>query len=466
MSVFRRFLILLLVAVLLGGAAYIYYTQRYLPAQAAPQPELQTARVRTGDLLITASGTGSLAPSAAVELGFRTSGLLAELNAAVGDQVQAGQVLARLDDTSLKLQLEQAQINLQALTSPYAVAEAEKALADAQQALIDAEYARLSQQEGYRGSDSDIDTIKAALLLAEEKVAKAWEKYEPLSGRPEDDLKRASALAAYSAAVEARDAVLVQLNWYLGAPGALDQTRLEADVAIAETRVAAAQALLAELKGDAAALDENTPANPDLTQLRQARLAVENARLALDNTRLVAPISGTVTAVSSSVGEAVSAGPILSIAALDQPLVRFYMEESDLGLVAPGKAMTLVFDSAPDLTFQGMVLRVDPQLVSVDGSPAVLAWGQIEAAGQPFPFISGMSADVEVIAGKSENTLLVPAQALRELAPGSYAVFLVMPDGQLKLTPVTIGLRDFANVEILSGVQSGDLVSTGTVETK
>jgi hypothetical protein len=45
-------------------------------------------------------------------------------------------------------------------------------------------------------------------------------------------------------------------------------------------------------------------------------------------------------------------------------------------------------------------------------------------------------------------------------------VFVVQPDGQLKLTPVTIGLRDFANVQILSGLQAGDVVSTGTVETK
>ncbi len=77
-----------------------------------------------------------------------------------------------------------------------------------------------------------------------------------------------------------------------------------------------------------------------------------------------------------------------------------------------------------------------------------------------------MSAEVEIIAGEAKNALLVPAQALRELAPGSYAVFVVQPDGQLKLTPVTVGLRDFANVQILSGLKAGDVVSTGTVETK
>ena len=80
--------------------------------------------------------------------------------------------------------------------------------------------------------------------------------------------------------------------------------------------------------------------------------------------------------------------------------------------------------------------------------------------------MSGMTVDVEVIAGESLKTLIVPVQALRELAPGSYAVFIVDANGQLVMTPVTVGLRDFANAEILSGVKAGDMVSTGTVETK
>jgi len=71
-----------------------------------------------------------------------------------------------------------------------------------------------------------------------------------------------------------------------------------------------------------------------------------------------------------------------------------------------------------------------------------------------------------VIAGEALGVLIVPVQALRELAPGSYAVFLVSENDQLTMTPVTVGLRDFANAEILSGVKAGDIVSTGTVETK
>jgi multidrug efflux pump subunit AcrA (membrane-fusion protein) len=77
-----------------------------------------------------------------------------------------------------------------------------------------------------------------------------------------------------------------------------------------------------------------------------------------------------------------------------------------------------------------------------------------------------MTADVEVFAGEAYGVLVAPIAALRELAPGSYAVFVVQPDGQLKATPVKVGLMDYTNAEILSGLQAGEIVSTGNVETR
>jgi len=164
-------------------------------------------------------------------------------------------------------------------------------------------------------------------------------------------------------------------------------------------------------------------------------------------------------------GEIVSASPILEIAALDQPLVRFYMEENDLGKIAVGNPVIFTFDAYPEQTVQGEVIRLEPVLATVDGTPVVVAWASINA-DDGLALLSGMAAEVEVISGESKDTLLVPVQALRELSPGSYAVFVVQPDSELKLTPVTVGLKDFANAEILSGLKAGDVVSTGTVETK
>jgi multidrug efflux pump subunit AcrA (membrane-fusion protein) len=75
-----------------------------------------------------------------------------------------------------------------------------------------------------------------------------------------------------------------------------------------------------------------------------------------------------------------------------------------------------------------------------------------------------MTASVEVIGGRTNGAVLVPVEALREISPGEYAVF-VMEDDQPRLRVVTVGLMDFTSAEILSGLEAGETVTTGIVET-
>jgi multidrug efflux pump subunit AcrA (membrane-fusion protein) len=77
----------------------------------------------------------------------------------------------------------------------------------------------------------------------------------------------------------------------------------------------------------------------------------------------------------------------------------------------------------------------------------------------------GLNATVEVIGGQTQNAVLVPVEALRELSEGQYALF-VMEDSEPKLRTVEVGLMDFTFAEILSGVAEGEVVTTGIVETQ
>jgi multidrug efflux pump subunit AcrA (membrane-fusion protein) len=156
---------------------------------------------------------------------------------------------------------------------------------------------------------------------------------------------------------------------------------------------------------------------------------------------------------------------VITILTTDHLLVHFYLDETDIEKAKAGNSVTFTFDAYPDATVPGEITLVEPALQIVDGTPVVVVWASLPDEA-PFTILSGMSVEAEVIAAESRDTLLVPVQALRELTPGSFAVFIVTPDGQLKMTPVEVGLRDFANAEILSGLKVGDVVSTGTVETK
>jgi len=68
--------------------------------------------VRQGDLVITASGSGTLVPADDVSLGFTSSGVLAEVLVEVGDQVEEGDVLARQDDLDARQALVAAELQV------------------------------------------------------------------------------------------------------------------------------------------------------------------------------------------------------------------------------------------------------------------------------------------------------------------------------------------------------------------
>ncbi|MEJ5198820.1 MAG: efflux RND transporter periplasmic adaptor subunit [Anaerolineae bacterium] len=512
----RRWLsiILPLVVIALAVGGWYYLDQRKTAATAQATPALQTAKVRVGDITITASGSGNLLPANETALAFRSGGVLAEVTVKVGDKVEAGQILARLDDTDARAQVAQAEANLRLaelkladLTAPAdqaAIAAAQASLAAAKADLTKlttpATAAELlAAQENLRSAQealalllagpdpNKVAAAKAALTLAEINVRAAQAAYDKVApvttlrdgttvgiGQTKEAADLWQATTNYEKAKAEYDAVLA-------GPTADTIAAARAKVAVAQAQldalkappdadaVKAAEAKVAQAQAQLDAL----LAGPSANDVEAARLSVtlarynlENAQRALNNTQLRAPIAGTVLSIGAEVGETVGAAPIITIADLSASQIRFWVEEGDLMSVAPGNPVKIVFDALPDLTFSGKVLRVDPILVTVDGAPAVQAWASIDLTEHPVKLLSGLTAEVEIVAGEAKGALLVPVQALRELAPGSYAVFVVKADGQLELRPVTVGLRDFANAQILSGLAKGDVVSTGTVETK
>jgi multidrug efflux pump subunit AcrA (membrane-fusion protein) len=100
-------------------------------------------------------------------------------------------------------------------------------------------------------------------------------------------------------------------------------------------------------------------------------------------------------------------------------------------------------------------------LVTVSNTSAVQAWASIDTGAHPVNLLGKMNVEVEVVAGEAKNAVLAPIQALRELGEDQYAVFVVKEDGELEMRIVQVGLRDYVNAEIRSGLQEGEVVSTG-----
>jgi RND family efflux transporter MFP subunit len=218
------------------------------------------------------------------------------------------------------------------------------------------------------------------------------------------------------------------------------------------------QARLDLVEAEANLADADT-AEAELS-LEQAQLKLASAQEALEATNLIAPISGTVVEVNVQMGEKAS-GTVMVLADLEAPVVQFWVEESDLNSVAVGNRVNIVFEALPDLVYEGEIVSFDPVLVTVSNTPAVQAWASIDVSAHPVQLLGDMNVEVEIVAGETKNALLVPVQALRELGEGQYSVFVVDGNGELELRMVQVGLMDYVNAEILSGVERGEVVSTG-----
>jgi multidrug efflux pump subunit AcrA (membrane-fusion protein) len=519
----RLLFIFAIVALLAGGGAWYYYSQ-VLPAQALPPEEtIRTTRVRRGDLVITASGTGTLIPSIEVDLGFPTGGTLAEMTAEVGDQVEAGEKLARLENTDARSEVTQAEINLRLaelelakLTKePDAVdlAAAQASLADAQANLDDlitpptaeelaaARDNLVSAQKALESllagpTQEEILIAKADLQTAEIDLQEAQAAYDKVVWRPgASATSEAMELWRVSTAYEKAKATYDQA---VAGPTEEELAGARAAVAEAQTQLdtveqgpdpeelAAAQAKVAQAQAELDALLAGVSSEDlEAAQLdvEQARNTLASAQAQLEDTVLRAPFAGIVTAVEAQTGENVGTEAIITSADLDHPLIELYVDETDLDKIAPGYEVEVVFDALPDETFRGHVVQVAPTLVEVDGVATVQALAALEEesldnpstalrlrSGQgsghrPRFLPAGLNASVDVIGGRAENALLAPVEALRELSPGNYAVF-VLVDGQLEVRPVEVGLMDYISAEIISGLEQGDEVSTGIVETE
>ncbi len=491
MNILRKWKWLLFI-VLVGGLGYLGYgrwQQTQQAAQTTEEDAVKTARVRRGDIVLYASGTGKLVPAYEIAFGFGTSGQVSEIYAQVGDEVSAGDVLATLDDADARARLAQAERNWRELTSAAALAQAEADLAAAQEnlntmrnrlawlispgvlntterlqaaearlAALKAEYGENPTEEQQAELDAAAYEVRAAEIALRSAKAYYEETYlldnfaETVTNPKTGEV---SIVYEYNEATGRDEPVIYP-------PSIFDIQQAWADYNLAQARYQEAQWYLDALQGKELPPEAS---GPMLTRLQQAQDELASARQALADTQLVAPADGTLLSLDLVAGQFVSTGPVAVVADLSQPYVEVYLDEIDWDKIAPGYDAEVIFDVADEKTYTGKVIRVDPALVYEQNTPLVHGLIALDGNQSGLRLPVGAGAAVDVIGGRAEDVLLVPIEALREISPGQYAVF-VMEDGEPTLRMVEVGLKDLFFAEIISGLDAGEIVTTGIVETQ
>ncbi len=469
----KTVLFLMAAAILIAGsvAGYIYYKNQ-TAAQDTPTDTVNTTRVRTGSIILSATGAGTVISQSDIQVGFSTSGTLEEIYVAVGDTVTAGQSLAKLaSDPQLELDLASDKISVinaqQALDDLNTNWQSDLANATIQyltsksglQELVDAR-AALNYK---RCVDTTIENLEADYYVAKDSYDRKVDQYNThfITLDPED-LRKQEMEASIANDQVKLDTALANWQYCLQLPSQDEKDLADANILVKNAEIDSWQTTKDKLM--------NGP-DPDEMALLQAQLDQAQAKLVIsqnniDGLILEAPVAGTVMSIDGIIGQSIGTASFIRLADLTKPIVEVYLDETDLENVAVGYEADVVFDALDDQTFIGKVITVSPELVANGNVRYVYSLVELDPSSfsKPFNLPIGLNATVDVIGGKAENVLIVPVEALKSMGDGSYAVF-VMENGVPKLKVVDVGLMDFTFAEIKSGLNLGDEVTTGIVET-
>ena len=421
---------------------------------AASLDDLQTAKIEFGSLVATVGATGTVRSNQTATLLWQTSGSVVAVEVSTGDQVQSGDLLASLSQTSLpqnvilaQAELVNAQNALEDLHdgfSDLSMAAANQQIALAQQSLESAE--RLVNNLNSPASQLDIDQAKANAVIAESQLDRAKDLYEPYEKKPEDNLVRASLLSRLAQAQKNYDQTVRTLNALEGTTTDTTMAVADADLSVTQTQLNQAQE---ELERLAAGPTENDIA------AAQARIAAALATLNL--VHIEAPFAGTITQAVPMSGDQVSPGTVaFRLDDLSRLLVDVQISEVDINRIQVGQAVTLTFDAILAKEYQGEVVEVG--LVGTVQQGIVNFQISVELIDPDEEVRPGMTAAVNVVVSQLEDVLLVPNRAVRVLE-GERVVYILTDDNQLEAVVIILGSSSDTHSQILES----DLVPGDTI---
>ena len=197
---------------------------------------------------------------------------------------------------------------------------------------------------------------------------------------------------------------------------------------------------------------------------QKVRASRAGAAANLDKVSIYAPFAGVIAEVNVEVGEWVtpSAAGIIDLINRESLYISAPMDEIDSGRIHLGFPVRVEVDSRPDETFLGKVTRIAPYVLDIEAQNRTfeieVELDDLEIASNLLP---GTSADVEVILKTLEDAPRVPTTALFKDDR-----VLVVEDDVLVEREVETGLRNWDYVEIVAGLEEGEVVVTSLDRTE
>lgn len=375
----------LLAAALVGGL--------WLFSRPASPTLVEAATVERTDVERILTTNGRIEAARRSNVYAETLGLIVRLPVAVGEELDRGETIAVIDDTTGRSELAQAQARLRA-------ARADRAALD-------------------RGPDA----ARRAELQSELDDLEARER------SLREDLERTERLIAKQAAP------------------LVEKQRLERELAEIERERRATREQL-ELRVSA---EEAEAAEARVVEAEAAVRAAER-RAAAATVR--SPIDGRLYSLGVRQGDYVSPGTLVARVAADEAVEAvIFVDEPELGRVSVGDPVTLTADAFPGRSWTCKVDRLPTEIVEQETRRV----GEVRCtvAGETADLLPNLTANVAIRTARAQDAPTLPRAAVFREQDAEY-VWTRDDEGLARRTPVEVGVRGADRVEIVSGLDVGD----------
>lgn len=233
--------------------------------------------------------------------------------------------------------------------------------------------------------------------------------------------------------------------------------------------------------------------------VEQAVASVRDARQALNRTTIIAPMSGKVTRLNVEEGETAimgtlnkDAATLLTISDMSVLETKVKVDETDVARINVGDSAVVQIDAFPDTTFIGQVVEISNSSVvragaTATGDQAIDYEVRVELKNPPVDTRPDFSATAKIVTATRKQVLSIPIIALtvrenESLPSGDSAVtvgrtpakevgkrdvegvFIVGADNKVTFRPVKVGIAGERHFEVLTGLQSGEKIVSGTYQ--
>lgn len=224
--------------------------------------------------------------------------------------------------------------------------------------------------------------------------------------------------------------------------------------------------------------DELASAGIDYEQARRQYEVIADMDVPGKVTHVYATSSGVCIERAVNEGEMVQSSlssygagtVVMKIADLKKMVVKSNINEVDIAKFSLGQQAQIKLDALPYEEFSGEIVKIAPAAITENNAKVFPVEISINATGdQAKP---GMTAAIKIIGDSRKDVLVIPIRAVFTDDKNQDVVYVMPPKTAAKgkdanaaevpkptPTPVTLGSNDLQNVEVISGLKEGDMIS-------